>query len=116
MFRPSRNIFIFFFSFLTIFLFPLSTLAQGNASNTSTSEESRKALVEELDVLLKEDLQNYPLYLNEDSKGNLYRIELKQNKAGIYDINEIPVTDEEIKKLEADGQNILITPDSESRS
>lgn len=116
MFKPSRNISVFFSVIFTLFLHPLSALARDISSNSLTSEESRKALAEELDLLLKEDLQNHPLYINEDSKGNLYRIELKQDKAGVYDIIEIPVTDEEIKRLEADGQKILITPDSESLS
>jgi len=79
-----------------------------------TSDESRAALGADLDALLRADLQEYPLYLNEDAGGNLYRIALERTKQGTYTSEKVPVTDADLKELEAIGHRILITPDGQT--
>ncbi|MBK6278954.1 MAG: hypothetical protein IPF57_12825 [Gammaproteobacteria bacterium] len=79
-----------------------------------TSDESRAALGAELDAQLRADLQEFPLYLNEDADGSLYRIALERTKDGTYTSERTPVTDDELKELESIGHRILITPDGQS--
>ena len=79
-----------------------------------TSDASRAALGAELDAQLRADLQEFPLYLNEDANGTLYRIALERTKEGRYTSENVPVTDAELKELEAIGHRILITPDGQA--
>ena len=79
-----------------------------------TSDESRAALGAEIDAQLRADLQEFPLYLNEDADGTLYRIALERTKTGTYTSEKVPVTDDELKELEAIGHRILITPDGQT--
>lgn len=50
---------------------------------------------------LRSDLENHPLYLNEDETGQLYRVSVKQDKSGTYTIDEVPVSNKEVKELDA---------------
>jgi len=83
-------------------------------ADDTTSDESRAALGADLDALLRADLQEYPLYLNEDADGKLYRIALERTKQGTYTSEKMPVTDADLKELEAIGHRILITPDGQT--
>ena len=77
----------------------------------TTSDEYRAALGKDLDILLRSDLEDHPLYLNEDETGQLYRMSVKQDKNGAYTIAEVPVSDKEVKELDAAGFHLIATPD-----
>ncbi len=82
----------------------------------TTSDEYRTALAEDLDTLLRSDLEDHPLYLNEDETGQLYRMTVKQEKNGTYTIDEVPVSDKEVKELDAAGFHLIATPDGSAVS
>jgi len=94
----------------------LIALAGGPAALAEdiTSDARRAALGADLDAQLRADLQEFPLYLNEDAEGTLYRIALERTKDGTYTSEKVPVTDDELKELEAIGHRILITPDGQT--
>ncbi len=82
----------------------------------TTSDEYRAALGKDLDTLLRSDLEDHPLYLNEDETGQLYRMSVKQEKSGTYTIDEVPVSDKEVKELDAAGFHLIVIPDGSAAS